>query len=68
EKYLIKWQGHSYLHVSWESRDDLVNIIGSTAKAQIKRFRQKEGFNYALEEERGDGEYFDPTAAEMERV
>lgn len=35
EKYLIKWQGISYLHVSWEAMEDLVELVGSSTRMQV---------------------------------
>jgi SNF2 family DNA or RNA helicase len=37
EVFLIKWKGLSYLHVSWEYREDLERV-DSQAKSKIKRF------------------------------
>merc|ERR1711871_548891 len=39
EKFLIKWMHASYLHLSWEKEDDLINLIGGTAKTAIKKYR-----------------------------
>ena len=39
EKFLIKWMHASYLHLSWEKEDDLMNLIGATAKTAIKKHR-----------------------------
>ena len=32
EKYLIKWAHASYLHVSWETEKDIIDLVGSIAK------------------------------------
>jgi hypothetical protein len=37
EKFLVRWDGMSYLHVSWESRQDLIANIGRTAKVRSPR-------------------------------
>lgn len=29
---LVRWQGFSYLHVSWESEADLTRCVGAPAK------------------------------------
>ena len=34
EKFLCVWSNLSYLHVSWETYDDLVNCIGASAKVR----------------------------------
>jgi hypothetical protein len=35
EKYLIKWLHASYLHVSWETEKDLLDLCGPTAKVYL---------------------------------
>ena len=35
EKYLIKWLHASYLHVSWETEKDLLELVGSIAKVCV---------------------------------
>lgn len=67
EKFLIKWNGMSYLHVSWEHQSDLVELVGGQVKIQIRKFKERES-GYELELERGDGEYFDPSLVILERV
>lgn len=37
EKYLIKWQGLSYLHVSWETMDDLIELVGPVTRMQVRK-------------------------------
>ena len=40
ERFLVKWQGLSHLHVSWETERDLAQYEGKTTVAgKIKRFR-----------------------------
>lgn len=34
EKFLIKWLHASYLHVSWETEKDLLDLVGSIAKVR----------------------------------
>jgi Chromo (CHRromatin Organisation MOdifier) domain len=34
EKYLIKWAHASYLHVSWETEKDIIDLVGSIAKVR----------------------------------
>ncbi|CAN0270153.1 unnamed protein product [Hapterophycus canaliculatus] len=67
EKYLVKWTGMSYLHVSWETVADLVELTTTHVKSQLNRFRDKE-FGSELELERGDGEFFDPSLVQLDRV
>ncbi len=36
EKYLVKWKGMSYLHVSWETTGDLIELTTQTmVKSQV---------------------------------
>lgn len=42
EKFLIKWVHASYLHLSWETEKDLLEMVGSTAKKAIKKYRLRE--------------------------
>lgn len=39
EMYYIKWKGMSYLHASWERRED-IEVVDLSAKQKIKRFLQ----------------------------
>ncbi|CAM9497967.1 unnamed protein product, partial [Ectocarpus sp. 13 AM-2016] len=67
QKYLVKWDGKSYLHVSWEVSTDLVGLTSRT-NTQLEQFRQKE-FKGELAAERGGGEFFDPSLVQQpERV
>merc|ERR1712232_1173718 len=38
EKFLMKWQHLSYLHVSWESEEDIVHHCGAPGKSAISRY------------------------------
>ncbi|CAN0372862.1 unnamed protein product, partial [Laminaria digitata] len=35
EKYLVKWTGMSYLHVSWETSSDLFELANKSVKMQV---------------------------------
>lgn len=35
EKFLVKWNGMSYLHVSWETVADLVELANKSVKMQV---------------------------------
>ena len=41
ERFLIKWHGLSYLHVSWETYKDLLDECGTQVKTQVNRFLSK---------------------------
>ena len=70
ERFLIKWQGRSYLHVSWETFDNLLSQSGQQIKGQVRRFIDKMEPDKKLlsEQLRGDGEYFHPDSVTVERV
>ena len=70
ERFLIKWQGKSYLHVSWETLDNLLNNSGIQIKMQVRRFidNMEPDKKLLAEQLRGDGEYFHPDAVTVERV
>eukprot|EP01034_Spumella_vulgaris_P028307 gene28307-35147_t len=66
EKFLIKWIHASYLHLSWETEKDLLEIVGSTAKSAIKKFRLREYYGTDLFEDLSKGEYFLPSCLQVE--
>jgi len=70
ERFLIKWQALSFVHVSWETREDLESQIGVQVKSQIKRFLGFKHFENKCftQSERGDGEYFPLQFLEVDRV
>lgn len=35
EKYLVKWSDMSYLHVSWETAEDLIELTTGHVKSQV---------------------------------
>ena len=55
ERYLIKWSGLSYLHCSWETKEDLLELCtnGEECFAQFEE-RTVDGFLYRGDE-RKDG-------------
>eukprot|EP00624_Nannochloropsis_granulata_P006356 evm.model.NODE_46852_length_22811_cov_31.356846.4 len=69
EKYLCRWQGMSYLHVSWETPSDLMHCVGPSAKASIRRFlnREREG-KVEVYNQYDPEEFFDPQWREIDRV
>lgn len=68
EKFLIKWVHASFLHVSWETEKDLLDIVGSSVKSQLKKFRKREELRLDLFEDLRWGEYFPPSFVEVERI
>jgi len=68
ERLLIKWTHASYLHVSWETERDLLDMVGSTAKTAISRFRQRELIGHMVFDDLARGEYFLPEYIQVDRV
>jgi SNF2 family DNA or RNA helicase len=67
ERFLVKWSGLSFLHTSWETQCDLFEQIN--ARAHLKTFMKK-AVNDLLysPDERGDGDYFDPSYTQIDRI
>lgn len=69
EKFFIKWSHCSFLHCSWETEKDLLDNIGQSVKAQIKKFRAKEmAGGIDLFEDLSKGEYFPFSFLQIERI
>lgn len=68
ERFLVKWADLSFLHCSWEKEADLMDQV-ENAKAYITTFFKKStaGCFYDAED-RLDGEYFDPSFCQIERI
>jgi len=68
ERFLVKWQNLSFLHCSWETEGDLVELIDN-AKVHLNTFFRKSvnGLLYDADE-RLDGDYFDPSWLQVERI
>jgi len=67
ERFLVKWSDISFLHVSWETETDLVEQ--ADAKSYLTTFFRKSvgGLLYS-QDERCDGDYFDPAYTQVERI
>lgn len=68
EKFLIKWAHASYLHVSWETEKDLIDLVGNGAKHSIKKYLQREAERRDLFEDLAQGEYFPSSYIQIERI
>lgn len=68
EKFLIKWQHASYLHLSWETEIDLETMIGSSAKQHVNRYRNRCSQGEDLFDDLRHGEYFSPQFLVVERI
>ena len=68
ERFLVKWDDLSYLHCSWETQEDLVEQL-ENAKNYLSTFFRKgvNGFLFSADE-RCDGDYFDPSYTQVERI
>ena len=67
ERFLVKWSDVSFLHVSWETETDLLEQ--ADAKSYLTTFFRKSvgGLLYS-QDERCDGDYFDPAFTQVERI
>ena len=69
ERLLIKWQHASFLHVSWETEQDLLDLVkGTSVKNAISKFRNRELLGLGMFEDLGRGEYFLPEFVQVDRV
>ncbi len=71
-RYLIRWKGLSYLHVTWELYRDIEEHMGINGTQYVSRFRKKYGEillrgELSPEEEWGGG-FFNPECIEIDRV
>lgn len=68
ERFLIKWRDLSMLHCSWETKRDLLAEV-ENPKPYFSTFKRRniDGLIFD-EDERGDGEFFDPKFVEIERI
>eukprot|EP00980_Cylindrotheca_fusiformis_P030319 scaffold24653_cov157-Cylindrotheca_fusiformis.AAC.3 len=68
ERFLVKWANLSYLHVSWETQQDLMDQIEG-AKTYLSTFFRKSQNGVLLSaDERKDGDYFDPGFVQIDRI
>ncbi len=70
--YLIRWNGLSYLHVTWELFSDIEKRIGTSGTQYVSRFHRKYGETarrgqLSPEEEWGGG-FFNSECCEVDRV
>jgi len=68
ERFLVKWADLSFLHCSWETIGDLKKLVARSSTA-LRNFQTKcPGGLYYSADERGDGDYFDPSYVEIDRI
>ncbi|KAL9182865.1 hypothetical protein ACHAXT_004144 [Thalassiosira profunda] len=68
ERFLCKWDDMSFLHCSWETEKDLVNLCDGAKTRLSTFFRKAEGGFLYEPDERLDGDYFDPSWTTIERI
>lgn len=68
ERFLVKWSDHSYLHVSWETENDLTNLLEKGKNYLSTFFRKSEHGLLFSSDERCDGDYFDPAWTQVDRI
>lgn len=68
EKFLIKWAHASFLHVTWETEKDIIDLVGPKAKSALNKFRVRENRCQDLFEDLRAGEHFPPAFTRIERI
>jgi hypothetical protein len=68
ERFLVKWSDLSYMHCSWETRDDLIEQVEGAKNYLSTFFRKSQGGVLFSADERCDGDYFDPAYTQIDRI
>ncbi|KAG7370276.1 DNA/RNA helicase, superfamily II, SNF2 family protein [Nitzschia inconspicua] len=68
ERFLVKWNGLSYLHVTWENQQDLLDLVDGAKTYMSTFFRKSTNGILFSQDERKDGDYFDPGFVEIDRI
>mmetsp|Transcript_9183 Transcript_9183/g.21889 ORF Transcript_9183/g.21889 Transcript_9183/m.21889 type:complete len:2363 (+) Transcript_9183:217-7305(+) len=68
ERFLVKWSGLSYLHCSWETQKDLLEEIEGAKTYLSSFFRKSTNGILFSQDERKDGDYFDPGLVQIDRI
>jgi hypothetical protein len=68
ERFLVKWSDLSYMHCSWETRDDLIEQVEGAKTYLSTFFRKSENGVLFTADERCDGDYFDPAYTQIDRI
>ncbi|KAL3935214.1 MAG: hypothetical protein SGBAC_009225, partial [Bacillariaceae sp.] len=68
ERFLVKWSGLSYLHCSWETQKDLLQEIEGAKTYLSSFFRKSTNGILFSQDERKDGDYFDPGLVQIDRI
>lgn len=68
DRFLVKWSDLSFLHCTWETREDLIDQI-ENAKNYLSTFFRKSVDGYLYDaDDRLDGEFFDPAYVQIDRI
>ena len=68
ERFLVKWAGLGYLHVSWETQTDLLEQIPHSKKYLSTFFRKAQNGILLSQDDRKDGDFFDPGYTQIDRI
>ena len=68
ERFLVKWSDLSYLHVSWETQDDLLEQVEGAKTYFSTFFRKAQHGLLFSSDDRNDGDYFDPGFVTIDRI
>eukprot|EP00550_Attheya_septentrionalis_P007683 CAMPEP_0198281478 /NCGR_PEP_ID=MMETSP1449-20131203/1401_1 /TAXON_ID=420275 /ORGANISM="Attheya septentrionalis, Strain CCMP2084" /LENGTH=2448 /DNA_ID=CAMNT_0043977257 /DNA_START=144 /DNA_END=7490 /DNA_ORIENTATION=+ len=68
ERFLVKWMDLGFLHCSWELESDILSQVEGS-KAYLRTFFRKSVNGLLFDaDERLDGDYFDPSFVQVERI
>lgn len=68
ERFLVKWADFSYLHVSWETQADLLDQVDKAQTYLSTFFRKADNGILLSQDDRKDGDYFDPGYVQIDRI
>jgi hypothetical protein len=68
EQYLVKWSDLSYFHCLWELENNLMDQVENLKTYLTSFFCRSENGLLFTADEQGDGEYFEPSWVQVDRI
>ena len=68
ERFLVKWDQLSFIHCSWETETDLKDQVENAKTYLTTFFRKAQNGVLYTADERCDGDYFDPSFIQIDRI
>ena len=68
ERFLVKWADLGYMHVSWETQEDLSDQTEGSKTYLSTFFRKSQNGILFSQDDRKDGDYFDPGFVQIDRI